>query len=481
MMAATAKARKAPGPRGSLIMGNLAEYMQDPIAMLSRLRREYGDVARNPLGPYLTFLISHPDDIKHVLQDNHANYIRGRFYDNFKPFFGEGLLTTDGDFWLRHRKLVQPLFHRRRVDTCSEEIQSSVDEMLRRWEGYSRSGEAFDIVPEMMHLTLSVLGKMIFGVDVGHLAEVIGPAVRLGVAAMMPQGNINDFLPRWLPTPHNRQISTAKQTLTNVMDWVREQRTHMHRNGNDLSSLLLSAVDEETQERLTEKEVQDEMMTIFLAGHETTGSGLAWSLYALATHPEVRARLEEELQRTVGDRPPSAADLPNLPYLCMVIDECLRVYPPIWGFTRDAAGDDEIRGYRIPAGSSVFVSPYVTHRHPEFWQNPEAFDPERFATEVAVTRPRFAYFPFGGGPRQCIGIHMAKLQMQLAVAMVVQRYRFEAVPGHPVERGATVSLRPVNGIQMTLEPVRRTTMLAGHSVRQRVQAEHGGAVCPFAH
>lgn len=481
MTTATVKTKglTAPGPRGSLVMGNLAEYMRDPIAMLCRLRREYGDVARNPLGPYVTHLISHPDDIRWVLQENQANYIRGRFYDNFKPFFGEGLLTTDGDFWLRHRKLVQPLFHRRRVDTCSEEIQASVDEMLQRWEKYSRSGEDFDIVPEMMRLTLSVLGRMIFGVDVGHMAEVIGPAVRLGVAAMMPQGNIHDFLPRWMPTAHNRQISSAKQTLLNVMDWVREQRSHMPRNGNDLSSLLLSAVDEETQERLTEKEVQDEMMTIFLAGHETTGSGLAWSLYALATHPEVRVRLEEELRQTLGDRPPSAADLPNLPYLCMVIDECLRVYPPIWGFTRDAAGEDEIRGYRIPAGSSIFVSPYVTHRHPDFWENPEAFDPERFAPEAAAKRPRFAYFPFGGGPRQCIGIHMAKLQMQLAVAMVIQRYRFETVPGHPIERGATVSLRPVSGIRMTLEPARQTFVPTGHPAAR--QGQNGAAVCPFAH
>ena len=467
----------APGPRDSLIMGNLAEYKRDPIGQLLKLRSEYGDVARNPLGPYVTHLVSHPDYVKHVLQDNHANYIRGRFYDNFKPFFGEGLLTTDGDFWLRHRKLVAPLFHKRRVDACSEQIVSSAEALIERWEPHSRSGEAFDIVPEMMRFTLSVLGKMTFGMDVSHLAETIGPAVRHGVAAMMPQGNLNDFTPRWLPTPHNRRISTARRALASVMQWVREERRRGRHSGEDLTTLLTSVVDEETQERLSEKEVEDEMMTIFLAGHETTGSGLAWALYALATHEEVRRRVAEELARVLGDRPPDASDIPNLPYLTMTIDECLRVFPPIWGFTRDAAGEDEIGGYRIPAGSSIFLSPYVTHRLPEFWRKPNGFDPEHFLPDVAAARPRFAYLPFGGGQRQCIGIHMAKLQIQIVIATIVQRFRFHAVPGHPIERGALVSLRPLRGIMMTLEPMERRRRPTNAVA---IPAERAG-VCPFAH
>ena len=469
----------APGPRGNLLMGNVKEYIRDPIAMLMRLRREYGDVARNVMGPYLTHLVSHPDHVKYVLQDNHANYIRGRFYDNFKPFFGDGLLTTDGDFWLRHRKAVQPLFYKNYVETCSHQIIPSVNEMLNRWEQYSSVGRAFDIVPEFMQLTLSVLGRMIFGIDLGTHADTIGPAVRLGVSAMMPQGNLNDFIPRWLPTPHNGRISTARQTLATIMRLVREERARQKHTGNDLTSLLMSLEDDETHQRLTEKEVEDEMMTIFLAGHETTGSGLAWALYALSMHPEVRLKLEDELSRTLGDRPPTADDLPNLPYLCMVIDESLRVYPPIWGFTRDAVNDDEIAGYRIPAGSSVFVSPYVTHRHTDFWSNPEAFDPEHFRPELVEARPRFAYFPFGGGQRQCIGIHMAKLQMRLAVAMIVQRFRFQAVPGHPIERGASVSLRPLQGIVMNMQPMRRKRVIARSAAT--VESSRSGQLCPFAH
>jgi cytochrome P450 len=469
----------APGPRASLLMGNLKEYMRDPIAMLMRVRREYGDVVRNPLGPYLTHFIAHPDDVRYVLQTNHGNYVRGRFYDNFKPFFGDGLLTTDGGAWLSHRRLVQPLFPRQQVRTSSDEITASVRTMLDRWQSHSESGQDFDVVPEMMWLTLSVLGKMIFGVDVAGFADVIAPAVHYGVGAMMPQGNINDFVPRWLPTPHNRRVESARRTLAGVMQWVRTQREDGAPHGTDLTSLLLTTPNGHTTP-LTEKQVEDEMMTIFLAGHETTGSGLAWALYMLATRPDVLEKLEFELSAVVGDDPPTAEDLPDLPYLCMFIDECLRVYPPIWGFTRDAAGDDEIGGYRIPKGSSIFVSPYVTHRHPQFWDDPETFAPERFTPEQTAARPRYAYFPFGGGQRQCIGIHMAKLQMQIAVAMIVQRYRLALLPGHPIERGANVSLRPVHGIRMTIERRSSTARVALPVPRAAAQPRAAGT-CPFAH
>jgi cytochrome P450 len=426
----------------------------------------------------VTHLVSHPDHIKYVLLDNDRNYVRGKFYENFKPVFGDGLLTADGQFWLRHRKMVQPLFHRRHVDASAELIVSSVDQLTERWERYGRTGEAFDVLPEMMRFTLSVLGKMTFGVDVSHVAETIAPAVRHNVSAMMPQGNLNDFLPPWLPTPHNRRTAAARKTLMGVMEWVREERRRAGSPGYDLTSLLLSARDDESGERLSEKEVEDEMMTIFLAGHETTGSGFAWALYALATHPEVLRKLDAELTMVLGDRPPLASDVPNLPYLSMVVDECLRVYPPIWAYTRDAKDADVIAGYRIPAGSSVFVSPYVTHRHPDCWKSPNAFDPDHFLPEAVANRPRFAYFPFGGGPRQCIGVHMAKLQMQIAVAMIVQRFHLRVVPGHPIERGAFVSLRPASGILMTVEPRRRSERFV--PVALPVNARRG-AVCPFAH
>lgn len=474
----------APGPRGSLIFGNLTEYKRDPIGMLLRLRLEYGDVARNRLGPYLTHALAHPQHVKHVLQDNAGNYVRGRFYERFKLFFGDGLLTTDGDFWLRHRRIAQPLFHRRRVETISEAMTTPAAGMIERWHGYARNGSSIDVVPEMMRLTLSTLGKVIFNSDLGRHAEEAGPAVRLGLEAMMPQGNINDFIPQWIPTPLNGRIHRARRALYAIMRHVVEEHRSGRSEASDLITMMLSAKNEATGEPLSEREVRDELMTVFLAGHETTGSGLAWTLYALSMQPQVLRRLQAELEAVLGTRVPTAADLPDLPYLTMVIEESLRLYPPIWGYTRDAVKDDEIGGFHIPAGSSIFVSPYVTHRHPGFWQNPEAFDPDRFAPQLAAARPRFAYFPFGGGPRQCIGIHIAKLQMQLTVAMIVQHFDLHALPGHSVRHGALVSLRPVNGILLTLHPVkgRRNPAPPPRPAvrREKAPVQALSAKCPFS-
>jgi cytochrome P450 len=466
-------------------MGNLKEYKRDPIGMLLRLRLEYGDVVRNRLGPFMTHALADPDHIKYVLQTNASNYVRGRFYERFKLFFGHGLLTTDGEFWLRHRHIAQPLFHRRQVETFSEMITNPTSEMIDRWRGYAETRKPIDVVPEMMRLSLSVLGKAIFNLDIARHADKVGPAVRLGLEAMMPQGNLNDFVPAWVPTPHNRRIRRARHVLHEIVDHVIDDHRAGRSEAGDLISLLLSAKDPVTGGPLDQQEVRDEVMTVFLAGHETTGSGLAWCLYALSKHPHALRRLRAELEQVLGARPPAASDVPNLPYLTMVVDESLRLYPPIWGYTRDAVEDDEVGGYRIPAGSSIFVSPYVTHRHPDFWDNPEAFDPDRFAPHLAATRPRFAYFPFGGGPRQCIGIHMAKLQMQLAIGMIAQHFDLHALPGHAVRYGALVSLRPVNGILLTLHPAKRPRV-PPVEVKPPAQMEPAAALdtaaggCPFS-
>jgi cytochrome P450 len=447
--AGTPAARRiAPGPRGNLVMGNLDAFKRGPVQMILDLHRQYGDVVRNRLGPYLTHALIHPDQIEYVLKDNAGNYIRGQFYDRFKLFFGEGLLTTDGDHWLRHRRIAQPLFHRRRIDAMATAMADCADEMLRRWDARPDDGQPFDILPEMMRVSIAVLSRVMFNVDLGDSAGKIAGPVELAIRAMMPQTEPGKMLPLWVPTGFNRKIAKARRTLDQVVRNVIEERRAKNLEQDDLITMFLGARDEQTGEGLPTKEIHDEVMTILLAGHETTGTGLAWSLYSLSRHPAVRRRLKAELDAVLGDRPPTLADLPNLPYLKQVVEEVLRMYPPIWGYTRDAVGDDEVGGYHIPAGSTVFLSPYATHRHRAFWDNPEAFDPDRFAPEQAAKRPRFAYFPFGGGQRQCIGINMAILQTQIIVAMVTQRYELEAIPGHPVEYGRVVSLRPIRGILM---------------------------------
>jgi cytochrome P450 len=443
--------RLAPGPRGSIVMGNLAAFAEDPIQMLLDLQREYGDVARQRLGPYLVHTVTHPDGVRHVLQGNYKNYSRGKFYENFKLFFGEGLLTTDGEYWLRHRRMAQPLFHRNVVEGCTDTTTEAIGRMLDRWEGIS-AGESVELVSEMMRVSLTILGRVVFNMDFSRYSDVISPSVVVGLKSMMPQGNLNDFIPRWVPTPYTRRVARAQNALREVMHKVISEHAIGGEGTIDLITLLQSAKDADSGQPLTDEEVHDEVMTVFMAGHETSGNGMAWTLYAIAQHPEVRKRLEAEVDEVLGGRTPTLEDLPRLTYSRMVVDESLRLYPPIWGYTRDPVEDDEIDGYFIPAGSTIFMSPYVTQRHPAFWENPEAFDPERFAPERADSYPPFSYFPFGAGSRKCIGFHLALLQMHLATAMVAQRFRVHAVPGHRVAYGRMVALRPKYGIQVTLHP-----------------------------
>jgi cytochrome P450/NAD(P)-dependent dehydrogenase (short-subunit alcohol dehydrogenase family) len=464
-------------------MGNLAAYKRDPIAMLLRLRQEHGDVARNRLGPFLTHALAHPEQLQYVLQDNHRNYVRGRFYDNFKLFFGNGLLTTDGDFWRRHRRAVQPMFHKKHINDSTAAVGAAAMGLVERWSRLA-PGESIDVVPEMMHLSLAILGKMIFNSDISRHAEEVGPLVRFGLEAMMPQGNLNDFIPRSAPTPFNLRVHRARKGIDRIIAQVIDDHREGRCETSDIISLLLGARHPETGAPMTEREVHDEVMTVFLAGHETTGSGLAWALYAVAQHPSIFRQLREELDARLGGRTPTVADLEDLPYLDKVVNEALRVYPPIWGFTRDLSNDDEIGGFHIPAGSSIFIAPYVTHRHPEFWSNPEAFDPENFAAD-APQRHKFAYLPFGGGMRKCIGYQMALLIMRVQIATVVQHLDLALLPGHPVIRGALISLRPLEGIRLVITPRARSAarsqeaLLESSGVAKMERRGDGRAACPF--
>jgi cytochrome P450 len=294
---------------------------------------------------------------------------------------------------------------------------------------------------------------------------------------MIFSGSMAQLLPSWMPIPYNQRVKRDRAALHQLMDRIIAAHQDGSRPG-DLVSLLLAARDPDSGRPLTHTEIRDELMTIFLAGHETTGTGLSWMLYAMSKHPHVREQLEAEVDAVLGGRTPGLDDLARMPYSRMVVQEALRMYPPIWLYPRDAMADDEVGGFHIPQGSSVFLTPYVTHRHPAFWDNPEAFDPERFTSEQVASRPRFAYFPFGGGQRQCIGNNMALLQMQLLLVMMAQRFRLQVVSGHPVEYAFLVSLRPVHGILMKarsrVAPVR-------NGATPRLADETPAAACPFAH
>lgn len=460
MVATTlAPAREVPGPYGRSRADRvwtqiriLRSFQTDPQRLFLELQREFGDVVRFGPNPYAVYLVTHPDGVKHVLLDNHRNYTRGRWYKPFEPVFGRGLLTTDGEVWRKHRRIVQPFFHRKDLEAAVPILTDAVARTLDHWEADFPRGAVFDVVPEMLTLTLRMLGNVIFSWDLGEEAHIVEPATRHAISIIVRAGKLREMIPLWVPTPHNREVQAALGVLHATMDRVIEAHRRRPPARTDIVTALLSARDEETGEALSEAEVHDEAMTIFLAGFETSGTALSWMLYELSMNPDVRRKVEEEVDLVLGTRAPTAEDLQRMTYSRAVVDETLRLHPAIWVYPRDSIAADEICGYRIPAGSSINLSSYVTHRHPAFWENPEGFDPGRFTPEGSKDRPRFAYFPFGGGQRQCLGMHMALLEMQVTIAMLAQRFRLNALPGHRVECRAAVSLRPTHGILMRIHP-----------------------------
>ncbi|MGI5282722.1 cytochrome P450 [Nonomuraea polychroma] len=439
----------APGPEGRHLMGALSSFKRDSLRLITELQEGYGGIARVRLGPYLVHQLTGPDFIKHVLQDNADNYRRGRFYQGFNLFMGRGMLTTDGAEWRARRDVSQPFFQRSWLHGASGVITSCVEELIQRWAGPAERGDEVELVDDMMWLAMGVLSRMLFGVDLRDRYPELAPAVRFSLKAMILTGEVSQMLPRWVPTRYRRELTRYQAVLNGVMDDV----IALHRAGggdpDDLVSALLMATDSETGRPWPDRQIRAELKTLFMAGHETTGCALAWTLYSVAQHTDVRRKLEAELDSVLGDRVPTPADLPKLPYLRQVVDESLRLHPPIWVFPRDLAEDDVIGGYHVPAGTTLLIPPYAAHRNPDVWENPEAFDPERFCP-ANRSPARYTYLPFGGGPRRCVGYYMALLEIQFAVAMLVRRYRMSLVPAQQVAPVGLVSLRPARGIRIKL-------------------------------
>ena len=441
-----------PGPRGNFLWGSLREAQHHPLTFYAGARREYGEIVRfRSFGRFHWILLTHPVDIEHVLRANHQNYVKGLFVNPLKLLIGEGLVTSEGSFWLRQRRLAQPAFHRKRLLAFGTIMTQAAEAMVARWKAYERKAQPFDVNGEMMPLTLKVVGEALFNADVSGDADAVGRALSIALEHVNYRSYQIFALPERFPTPRNRRFVRARQTLDQVVLKLIEERRRSDEDMGDLLSMLLMARDEETGEGMTDAQLRDEVMTILLAGHETTANALSWTWYLLAQNPDAEQKLHDELAQVLGGRTPSIEDLPNLPYTRMVIDEAIRLYPPVWGVARQAVGEDEIRGFPIPPGTALFLSQFVTHRHPDFWEQPEKFDPERFTPERSAGRPSFAYFPFGGGPRLCIGNNFALMEAQLVLATVAQRYKLRLAPNFPVEQNPGVTLRPRNGIWMTLE------------------------------
>lgn len=398
-----------------------------------------------------THLVTHPDGVEHVLKRNQKNYRKSDiFVRPVSLLAGRGLLTNEGESWLRQRRLAQPAFHRKRLAALAALMANSAEQTaLRLTERQSQEPKpVIDVLGEITRLTLGIASQALFSIDYSDDADRVGSAVRVAFEHINFRMNTPFALPLKIPTPRNRCFLHARQTLDNlVYDLIRERKRTGEHPG-DLLSMLMDAHDEETGEGMSDRQLRDEVLTLLIAGHETTSAALAWTWYLLALHPGAETRLHAELARVLGGRTPAAEDLPALPYTRMVIDESLRLYPPAWGQPRQAINEDRIGDYRIPAGALVTLSQWVTHRHPDFWENPEAFDPERFTPERSAGRPVFAYFPFGGGARGCIGASFALMEAQLILATLAQRFRLELVPGYPVKPDPTFALRPLGGLLM---------------------------------
>ena len=437
-----------PGPKTLIPGGTLFAFRRDPIRFLMSAAREFGHVAHFQAGSQQYFLVNNPEYIKDILVTHQASFKKGRGLERAKAMLGNGLLTSEGDFHHRQRRLAQPAFHRDRIARYAGMMVDYADRMQH--EGW-REGQTLDIAREMMHLTLAIVGKTLFDTETEAEAEQVRQALSESMQRfnrfMLP---FAEFLDR-LPLPGNRRYRQARDVLDSIIYRIINERRRSGEDTGDLLSMLLTAQDDEGDGGgMTDLQLRDEVITIFLAGHETTANTLTWTWHLLSEHPEIESRLHHELDHELAGRLPTVEDLPHLRYTEMVITEALRLYPPAWIMGRRALKDYQLGPYVVPAGSIVIMSPYVMHHDDRYFPDPFRFDPDRWTPEAKASRPQFSFFPFGGGPRRCIGEGFAWTEAIMVIATLAPRWNLRRAPGHPIALQPLVTLRPRHGIRMVL-------------------------------
>ncbi|MBX7080945.1 MAG: cytochrome P450 [Nannocystaceae bacterium] len=427
--------------------------LRDPLTHLTDARERYGDAVTFRVGPFRFVALADPALAQHVLVRNHRNYVKSRSYEGLRLVLGQGLVTSEGEHWRKQRKLAQPAFHRQRLAALADTMGACVRETVDGWE--RRADPAIDVHAEMMALTLAIVARTLFGTDLaedgGTDLRALGPAVTVALHKANEHAESLIRLPLWWPTRSNRRFAKAKRLLDDIVQGIIERRRRSGEVRDDLLGTLMAATDEDGGGGMSDAQLRDEVMTLFLAGHETIATATSWTFMLLHQHPEIAARMREEATRVLGGRTPGFDDLPQLPYTGQVIDEAMRLYPPVWIVERQALAPDQIGPWHVPKGTIVAVSPWLMHRHPELWPDPLRFDPERFAPGQLGERAKLAYLPFGAGPRVCIGNHFALMEAKIILATVVQRFAIAVDDPASIRLEPKVTLRPEGGMKGRLQ------------------------------
>lgn len=442
----------APPPPTTPLWYGLRDYQKDSLGFLEHLIERYGDVVRWRV-PITIHIINHPDDVKRVLSAPSERFSKQTIdYRILSRSLGQGLVTNDGESWARQRKLMQPMFHNRAINPFDTQINRLTNALAEQWSRLP-AGQVVALDDAMSKLTFEVVGATLFGVDVEPLAREINEILDVINISTHELRALLTLIP-WLPTPHNRRSRTAIDRLDRIVYGLIDARRRSGGQRDDILDRLLAARDEDDGTGMSERQVRDEVVTLLLAGHETSSNALLWTFHLLSEHPEVEARLLEELRSELRGEPATSADLARLPYLKQVVQESMRVRPPVWAIARRSHQDEVFQGYRVEAGAYLMIMPWMLHRHRDFWPEPLKFDPERFSPKRTEARHSYCYIPFAAGPRTCIGAGMAMLEIQLVLANLLQRFVVRPLPGHPIVPAARVTLMPKFGMPVTVTPRR---------------------------
>jgi cytochrome P450 len=425
----------------------MSDFSRDTFGFIERCR-DYGDVVSMRFLYLTAYFLYHPDDIEYVVATNAKNFIKSRNQRSplFRRLVGNGLLTSEGETWKRQRRLAQPAFHRQRISAYAETMVDFAGRLISTW----KAGEVRDLHREMMRLTLEIVVKTLFNADVSEEADKVGRVLSRIVHPFAGQATLKWIADNRLPTPTHRRFNLDAREIDTIIFRIINDRRRSGEDEGDLLSMLLKAKDDDGSQ-LNDRQLRDEVMTIFLAGHETSALTLSWAWYLLAQDPEAERKFHEELAQVLDDRLPTMEDLPRLPYTERIAKESMRLYPPAYALGREAIKECEIGGFRVPAGAQIFMFQWATQRDPRFFPDPNRFQPERWTEEFSNSLPKYAYFPFGGGPRACIGNYFAMMEVILLLATIGQRFRFSLVPEHQVTLMPAMSLRPTDGIKVVVE------------------------------